>query len=541
MAHPVHYHPALLAAAVLLIVASTTPASRAEQAAEARPEAQAPAPTGRYEHEDTGLIELFDDSVISEIRLQIPPASWQAIDDEALSGCVATPRDYYPGAVTINGVEFPGSGIRAKGGCGSSRTLDGKAAFKANMSWDDPAVPGCAETRRIKGIKKITLNNQVEDASFVHERIGYDFFRKLGVPVPRAAPARLYVNDELWGLYLHLETIDRHFLAHRFASNDGMLYEGDYGCDLGEAACFEPKFDTDECDKPRDGDPTDMTPLETLHERLAQIPSDDFYPAIEQVFNFDSYLTTWAAAAVLGYWDGYPNDPTNYRIYHDVTDDRWTLIPSGIDQVLEKSVNPFRPVGMLSIRCLEDADCAAAFEARLVEVIDRFEAQDYGAMAKRIAAQTRAEVEADPRKEITVDEWREAVGNTVQYIQRRPGELRALLAERANRMPREAFHFHALTDPNGKRFIFVTWTLPGNGAGSPTRWLTAKGYFEQLTARLEAVELAGGSSAGRPVGTVDVDFVDCETAHFSYTPTDPLLPGQERTAHIDSEIWKYCD
>ena len=86
------------------------------------------------------------------------------------------PRSYYPGAVKIGATDFPGSGVRIKGGCGSSRTLDEKAAFKANLSWDDPAVPGCAKSRKYKGIKKITLNNQVEDASYTHGRIGYDFF-----------------------------------------------------------------------------------------------------------------------------------------------------------------------------------------------------------------------------------------------------------------------------------------------------------------------------------------------------------------------------
>lgn len=485
--------------------------------------------------------ELFNPWNIGEVRLDIPPSSWHSIDDEALSGCVATPRDYYPGAVTIDDTRFPGSGIRAKGGCGSSRSLDGKAAFKANMSWDDPAVEGCPETRRYKGVKKITLNNQVEDASFLHERIGYDFFRQLGVPVQRAAPVRLYVNDEPWGLYLNLETIDRRFLKRHFDSNDGMLYEGDYGCDLGEASCFEPKFDTDACDKPRDGDPTDMTPLEELHTRLAQIPSGDFYPAINGIFDFDTYLTSWAAASLMGYWDGYPADPTNYRIYHDPSDDRWTMIPSGIDQLFEKNVNPFKPVGMLSIRCLAEEDCNAAFRTRLGEVIALFEAADYPVLARKIAKQIKDAVAADPRKEISIEDWQAAVESTIKYIQTRPGELRALLNAPGKKVTGSAFHFHALTDPNGKRFIFVTWTLPQQGLAGGPRWITAKGYFEMLTARLDAVELAGGSSDGTKVGTVQVDFVDCETAHFDYRPDDPALPGQSRTARIDSEIWKYCN
>jgi hypothetical protein len=491
---------------------------------------------------DNPNAEVFNPAVIAKVWLEIPPASWQAIDDEALSGCEPMYRSYHPGSVRIGDSEFPGSGIRVKGGCGSSRTLDDKAAFKANLSWDDPAIEGCAESRKYLGLKKFTFNNQVEDPSHTHERIGYDFFSKLGVPVPRAAPVRVHVNNELWGLYLNVETIDRRFLKRHFDSKKGMLYEGDYGCDIGEEACFEEKFDTDECDGNREGyDPTDKTPLRALHARLAAIPSNDFYPAINEVFDFDTYLTFWAAAAIMGYWDGYPSDPNNYRIYHDPSDDRWTLIPSGIDQLFEKNVDPFEPTGMLSIRCLAEADCEAAFRKRLAEVIEIFEASNYPAMARSIAKQVRAEVEADPRREMSVEDWREAVDSTIGYIERRPGELRKLLARPEQKRTGPDFKFFALTDPQGERYVFVTWVIDGGASGSAPRRLTAKGYFEGLSAQMDAVELAGGSSDGIKVGKVIVDFVDCETAHFSYSPDDPGQQKQARTAHIDSEIWKYCE
>ena len=173
------------------------------------------------------------------------------------------------------------------------------------------------------GLKKITLNNQVEDKSYTHERIGYDFFQKMGVPVSRSAPVRLYVNNELWGLYLNVESIDRRFLARRFDSKKGMMYEAGYGCDLGGRECFEPKFSVDSCDTPRtDGDPTDFTPLDDLNTRLDKLADGAFYPAITEIIDFDRFLSLWTAAAIMGYWDGYPNDANNYRIYHDASDDR---------------------------------------------------------------------------------------------------------------------------------------------------------------------------------------------------------------------------
>jgi hypothetical protein len=490
---------------------------------------------------DNGSEEVFNPAIIGEVWLDIPKSSWMPIDDVALTGCEPHPRSYYPGAVKIGATDFPGSGVRIKGGCGSSRTLDDKAAFKANMSWDDPAVDGCPETRRYKGLKKITLNNQVEDASYTHERIGYDFFQKLGIPVPRAAPVRVYVNNQLWGLYLHVETIDRRFLARHFDSNDGMLYEADYGCDIGEESCFEEKFDTDSCDDPPEGDPTDMTPLRGLNARLAQMPSDNFYPAIDQIIDFDAYLTTWAAASIMGFWDGYPNDPNNYRLYHDPSDDRWTLIPTGIDQLFEENVDPFNPVGMLSKRCLAEEDCRAAFSSKLTELIDVFEVSDYPAMARTFETQIRAEVEADPRKEVSVSEWHAAVNSTVLYMQRRPGELRDVLSRPDQKRSGQDFHFHALTDPEGERFIFVTWVVPGDDTASGQQWMSAKGYFEGLRAEMDALELIGGSADGVKIGTVTVSFVDGNTAAFHYSPDDDGLEGQTKIARIDSGIWKYCE
>jgi hypothetical protein len=488
-----------------------------------------------------GSEEIFNPANIGEVWLDIPSLSWTPIDDEALTACEPHSRSYHLGSVKFGTADFPGSGVRVKGGCGSSRTLEEKAAFKAHLSWDDPAIPGCPQIRTYKGLTKFTFNNQVEDASYTHERIGYDFFQKLGIPVPRAAHVRVHVNKQFWGLYLNLETFDRRFLARHFDSSGGMLYEADYGCDIGEESCFEAKFDVDSCDEPLVGDPTDMTPLQGLNTRLAQLPNDDFYPAVNQIVDFDTYLTMWAAASIMGFWDGYPNDPNNYRIYHDPSDDRWTLLPSGIDQLFEENVNPFKPAGMLSIRCLAEEDCEAAFRSKLAAVLDIFEASDYPSMARAIEEQISAEVTADPRKEVSVSEWHAAVNSTVQYIQRRPGELRDLLSRPVEKAARQDFYFHMSTDQNGDKFAFVTWIAPSADTASGHRWLTAKGYFEGLSATMDARATTGGSADGVKVGTVVINYSDCETVAFHYSPDDESLADQSRIASVDPGLWKYCE
>lgn len=485
--------------------------------------------------------DVFDASTIRDIWIEIPGLSWTSIDDEALTACEPHNRSYYPGMIRIGTADFPGSGVRIKGGCGSSRTLEDKAAFKANLAWNDPNVPGCPQERTYGGLKKFTFNNQVEDASFTHERIGYDFFQKLGVPVPRVAPVQVHVNKQLWGLYLNIETIDRLFLARHFDNSEGMLYEADYGCDIGEESCFEPKFDTDECDQPPAGDPTDMTPLQGLNARLAQIPDGEFYPAITQIIDFDTYLKMWAAAVVMGYWDGYPNDANNYRIYHNPSDDRWTAIPTGIDQLFENNVDPFNPTGLLSIRCLAEVACKTAFRQILSDVIDRFEASDYPTMARKIERQIDQAVTVDPRKEVSVTEWHAAVNDTIAYMRRRPGELRELLASPETKMPEKDFYSHVFTDPNGVSFVFVTWIASASGTEAQQKWLTAKGNFSGLSAQANAYESTGSSPAGKKVGTVTIDFEDCTTAEFQFAPDDDSLVAQSRMMPVDPSTWKYCE
>ena len=60
---------------------------------------------------------------------------------------------------------------------------------------------------------------------------------------------------------------------------------------------------------------------------------------------------------------------------------------------------------MLATRCLEEADCAAAFAARLAQVADVFEEMDLAAEAERIHALILPNVAADPRREFDLPTW----------------------------------------------------------------------------------------------------------------------------------------
>ena len=391
---------------------------------------------------DDGSEYWFDQSQVRSIYLDIPPDSLDAIDAEATPpDCVPYTRNYYPGTVRFEGQVLDGVGLRSKGGCGSARHLDGKTGFKINLSWDDPTDALCPATRRLHGLKRITLNNMVQDSTMMHEHLGYRFYKAMGVPTPRTMHIRVYVNDEYWGVYNHIESVDRRYLDRRYDSDGGMLYEGTYWCDivpenipqgLDDSGCLSRKFSTDMCSPLDPGeDPTDYALLGELAAQLDAFPPGGFYPAIEGVFDFDTFLSMWAAEAVLGHWDGYTFEVVNnYRVYRDPSRGVWTIIPHGIDQTFEDAMSPWEVNGLLAQRCLAEPACEAAFVARLDEAVDMFTSLDLAADAAAFQATIEPHVLEDPRKEVGNGEWQDRNANLRAWIADRPARVRAMMTDR---------------------------------------------------------------------------------------------------------------
>lgn len=388
---------------------------------------------------DDGSRWWFAPDEVRTVELEIPPDSWDAINSEAFPpGCVQFGRSYHAGSLIADDQRFDGVGIRIKGGCGSSRDLSGKASFKVSLSWDDPAVEGCPEERRLHGLKTLTLNNSVQDWTSEHERMGYRFYREAGVPAPRAAHVNLRVNGELWGLYVHVESIDRRFLSRWFPSNDGMMYEGAYWCDLvpenvpaqiDDWSCFQREFRSGPCDvEDPDRDPTDWELLRTFTTQIRDLPEGQFYPEISELFDFDRFMSMWAVEGVLAHWDAYSFFIiNNYRVYHDPTTDLWTMIPWGIDQTFRGDLDPWETGAVLVQRCLSEPDCEADFAARQAQMADLFEALAFADEAGSIHDLIAGHVAADPRREYSEADWEWAVVELVGWISGRPDRVREIV------------------------------------------------------------------------------------------------------------------
>jgi spore coat protein CotH len=406
----------------------------------------------RFFRTDDASRELFDEEQVLEFHLEIPPDSWAALNEEAVPpDCVPHERESHRATLRFRDQVFEGVGVHVKGGCGSARTLEGKASFKVDLEWDDPRVPGCPRSRELLGRKHFTFNNNVQDPSFMNERLGYPLYRALGVPAPRAATVRLFVNGQPWGLYTHVETIDRRFLSRWFEDKDGPLYEGTYWCDLlpdnvppaganPGGYCLSRKLDGDACGSNGTGTPADAyAPLRELTRRLQQLPRGGFYPEVSAFVDYDRFLTTWALESVISHWDGYPfGNQNNYRVYQDPSTGLWTMVSTGIDQTFGHykvtrsglDQDPWAVSGLLAKRCLEEADCVAAFSARLDEVNRKIERAGLDSRVRSLRGQLAPGVQADPRKETTPAGFESAVEQTLQFLRDRPARVREHLERR---------------------------------------------------------------------------------------------------------------
>ncbi len=381
---------------------------------------------------DAGVADPLDDffglGAIHDIDIEV--------DDAGVQALVADPYSYVHGAVRIDDAVYEDVGVRLKGGWGSFVPIDadtqvgdgapGKSAFIVKFN---EYVPG----QKHLGLKKLTINNNVQDGSYIHQYVGYALFRELGVPASRAGFARVRFDGADKGVYTLVESTDNHpFLDRWYGAHDGHLYEGEYGVDLTSGGVAG--FDQD------NGDDTSRADLSELVAALDAIPDGaDPLPTLDARFDFDEYLRFAAAELYLGHWDGYAWWVNNYLVHHDLATDKWTFVPWGIDQIFGDALGTYDGVmqgpgpawgdadgfgdARMQMLCFRSAACLTRLRDAFADVLDAADAMDLRGLAEETwaavddAALAETSAWGDPTATIY------AVADTSAFIVRRRGEI----------------------------------------------------------------------------------------------------------------------
>lgn len=337
--------------------------------------------------------------------------------------------------------------IRLKGNVGGSfRDLSEKAAFKLKFKKSEPVL----------GLRKMTLNNMVQDPSMVHETLAYTAFRAAGVPASRTGFAYVRLNGEDLGVYLDLENLDSVGLGRIFGTpfdpETQHLYEGEDGHDVkpGEAT----KFEVDE------GEEEHIEDLEALIEAVnGELGAGETWSQhVAATADLAEMTKMWAVEKYIDHWDGYSGHadpsqvglrPNNYYLYSEPSG-RFQMLPWGADQTWIPTIGvgtPGREVtfdgegGVLFDKCLEDEACFRMYWEALRQLTKTIAVLEPAALAEATAellGPWQAEEIAQGRPEYDAEEIKEGdhggagdngVEDTLAFIAGRQAEAEEWLAE----------------------------------------------------------------------------------------------------------------
>jgi spore coat protein CotH len=375
---------------------------------------------------------IYDPSKVVIVDLTLSPSAEAELKAE--------PDEYVEGGFAISTIDgAPGGeehlvesrglvGIRLKGSAqGSFRPLSGKAAFKVKFNFENEKGE---KGKKYLGLKKLTLNNMVEDFSLVHETLAYTAYRGVGLPASRTGYAFVRVNGNPYGLYLDIEDMDDVALERWFGKFEDPqhLYEGESGADVIPGADALPPgeggFEVDE------GDEANLDDLKALVAAVNSTEGEGWSAAVAPVANLAEMTRIWAVEKYIGHWDGYAGQagkfqPNNYFLYSDASG-VFQMLPWGSDETFERHLAFDGPAGRMFNRCLADPACLALYRQELTAVGKTVASLGLDKLASDTATSIKPWEEADPRLEHPelVDG---AVAKTRDFLAERPAELSAFL------------------------------------------------------------------------------------------------------------------
>jgi spore coat protein CotH len=209
-------------------------------------------------------------------------------------------------------------GIKAKGNS-SFNGPSQKKSFKLDMN---EFVSG----QDLHGLKKLNFNNSFKDPSFLREKLMNDFLIDHQLPAPRTTFCNVYMNNQLWGLYVIVEEVDDEFCDHWFGSNDGNLFKGDPRGDLTwKGGTAQGLYDT-LYELKNNETANDWSDLIGLIDVINNTPNTQLPQVLDAQLNTGRFMKQWAAMNIFSSLDSYIGSGHNYYLYHDTITNKFEFI-----------------------------------------------------------------------------------------------------------------------------------------------------------------------------------------------------------------------
>ncbi|VAW48858.1 hypothetical protein MNBD_GAMMA03-2063, partial [hydrothermal vent metagenome] len=264
---------------------------------------------------------LFDTSYLHEVKISSTnPNFWQQLNDDYaawLGAGIEIP--YRSVTVEIDGTSMDDVGIRQKGFSSNLFVSTTKKPLKLNFG-----IFSADNEREFDDVRKVNLMNGLGDAAIAKDKLAYDIFRMHGVPSPRVAHAKVYINDTFWGIYALIEQIDKRYLKRNFADNDGNLWKNkgiSYLAWTGpNQADYSFELQTNET-------ANDWSKFYEFVEFINTASATEFASQLEDIFELDEYFRILAIDILINNWDSYLDHGRNWYMYYEPRIDKMHWIP----------------------------------------------------------------------------------------------------------------------------------------------------------------------------------------------------------------------
>lgn len=268
------------------------------------------------------------------IHIEIAPADVEKLRGYYWNRWRGAPqeRPEVPATVREGGVVYTNVALHLKGSAGSFRPFDDKPALTLNFSKH-------ASGQHFHGFSKISLNNSVQDPSYLSEAIARELFNAAGVPTPLATHATVLIDGRDLGLYVLIEGFGKTFLKRHFKNVKGNLYDGGFCQEITT------NLDTNSGDSPRD-----HSDLQRLLDAASESDVTNRWQRLKAILDIDRFMNFIAMEVITCHWDGYGMNRNNYRVFHDLEKDRLVFMPHGMDQMFgwggwgRNNISPTSPI-----------------------------------------------------------------------------------------------------------------------------------------------------------------------------------------------------
>ncbi|MCB0522726.1 MAG: CotH kinase family protein [Lewinellaceae bacterium] len=387
-----------------------------------------------FSQEAKKAADFYDNSKIQDIKIVFPQSNWSYIlDSLRFNG-----NGMLEGTVTINGQIFEKAGIRYRGSKSFSPN-NPRNPFHIALNYKN-------KEQNLQGYTTIKLSNALRDPSMVREVLGYEIARSY-MPAPKANYAKVTINGKYYGLLVNVESAeDPQFLQRYFGSAGNAFFKVNQepkepapaGCKSNlygaleydeSPACYENNFE-----KLSDHGTKELIELTRI---LNEEPGK-----IETVLNVDNTLWMLAFNNITVNLSSYIGQHSiNFYLYQDdkgrFTPIVWDLnlafgsfknIGSGSDlkfkalTELDPLLHVENPAKPLISRLLQNEEYKKTYLSHLRRILyDYFTNGKYDERAKALQQLIKKDVESDPGKSYTTEEFNQSLSQTIGKKSKIPG------------------------------------------------------------------------------------------------------------------------